>query len=626
MTPAGSASVWSVYRRLLGYARPYKAQLTIGILAGLIAGGSVFGLLKASPGLILPFEQGASVAEEGDTAPSGAAHGLTGSHARAVEWLEGHGIPVVREDGRMTWQVMVLAALGLPLLVLLRGLGTFLNRYYMRWVGSSLVRDLRDGLFDHLQHQSLKFFGQSDVGQLISRSTNDTNVVEQTISGTIADAVRAPIEVVAALVFVISFSMENELVRLVGWIGLLFPLCIIPIVVLGRFVRRYTRRALTRISDLVSRMHENLTGITVVKAFHMEAMEAERFRGMNNKYFRNIIRALRAELLMSPLVEVVAVMLVVVFAVVCYARDVKLYQIIPVGLAAVVIYRPIKLMARINTGLQRGAAALERIFELLDTDERVREADVPVVVDAFKERLVFDQVDFSYQADGDPLLRQIDIDIPVGSVVALVGETGSGKSTLANLVARFYDPTGGRILLDGVDLREIEIASLRRLVGLVSQHTVLFNETIAYNIAYGSPDATREEIEEAARMANAHDFILADRDGYERVVGEKGFLLSGGERQRIAIARAILRNPPILILDEATSALDTVTERLVQDAINKVMEGRTVFAIAHRLSTVRHADQILLIDGGRVAERGTHDELLAADGRYKALCDMQMLG
>jgi ABC-type multidrug transport system fused ATPase/permease subunit len=317
--------------------------------------------------------------------------------------------------------------------------------------------------------------------------------------------------------------------------------------------------------------------------------------------------------------------LMCVLFVVCYARGARLYQILPLGLAAIAAYRPIKQLTQVNANLQRGSAAMHRICEVLDTDTALPDPRVPVRMSGFKERIVFDHVSFRYDSGNDAVLDDISVEIPRGSVVALVGETGSGKTTFADLVARFYDPTEGRVLLDGVDLRDIDVADLRRMIGVVTQETVLFNDTIAGNIAYGSREGSREEIVEAARKANAHEFIQADPAGYERVVGEKGFVLSGGQRQRIALARAILKDAPILILDEATSALDTVTERLVQQAVARAMEGHTVLAIAHRLSTVRNADRIYLLEKGRIVEQGTHDELYAEGGRYRKLCDMQMM-
>lgn len=629
MTELKTRTSWQVYKRLISYARPYKIRLWVGIIAGLLSSGMLLGILQASQMVFLPF---------GDTAPREVktGSGLPSKENTKSKWenqiekVEVYagkfGIEKIRdENGRPTWQVIVISLLFLPVLVAGRAATIYLNAYYMRWVGSRVVRSLRDDLFDRLQSQSLKFFGKSDVGQLISSCTNDATVVENVVAAGISDVSRAPLEILAALIFVVAFSIQNELGYLVGVMSLVFPLCIIPIIVLGRYVKRFTHRALEGISDLVSRMHENFTGIRVVKAYHMERKEYGRFVAMNEKYFKSVIKALRSELFMTPLMEGVAILLGCIFFVVCYARGVRLDQIIPIGLAAVVAYRPLKRLAQFNANIQRGAAALDRIYRLLDTDMILKEAPNPVILRNFKDRIIFENVDFKYDEDTPPVLTGINLVITKGEVIAIVGETGSGKTTMANLLARFYDPTGGRILFDGVDLRESQTASLRKMIGVVTQETIIFNDTIASNISYGTENVTHEQIVAAAKEANAHEFIMADPQGYERLAGEKGFVLSGGERQRIAIARAILKNPPILILDEATSALDTVTERLVQEAISRVMKDRTVFAIAHRLSTVRHADRIVLLDKGRIVEQGSHEELYNAGGRYRKLCDTQLL-
>lgn len=636
------------YRRLFSYALKYKGRLAAGIIAGLLSAGSFFGLLSFMPDAFQAFSvaEGEEIAQT-DAAPSaltkddiapvenarpateaaGAASDDVPGWFRQAETLANRfGIPLRNEDNTITWQALVLGLLALPIIALCRIISSFLNRYFMRWVGAAVVRDLRNDLFSSLQKQSLKYFGNSDIGKLISSCVNDTASVEHVISSTIAEAARAPFEIFAAALFAVLFAVGNGLGRFILVGGLLLPLCLVPVVVLGARVRRWTKKSLERISLLVSRMHENFTGIRVVKAFNTEAEEECRFRSSNHDYFRAVVFALKAEMLMSPLMELVTTVLATGFIIACFIFHIKLSEIIIIGVAVFAAYRPMKQLAQINAWLQRGGAALDRIFLVLDTDTSLPEAENPVEKKSFDEKIVFDHVDFRFSPEGPQVVSDACFEVPRGSLVALVGETGSGKSTYANLLARFYDPVAGQITLDGVPLDQISTKDLRKLIGVVTQDTILFNDTIANNIAYGSPDATKEQIEAAARMANAHDFIVSHPEGYDRICGEKGFLLSGGEKQRIALARAILRNPPILVLDEATSALDTVTERLVQDAITKVMANRTTLAIAHRLSTVRDANMILVIDKGRIVESGTHDELYARNGRYRKLCDMQLNG
>jgi len=499
----------------------------------------------------------------------------------------------------------------------------YLNQYCMRWLGARVVRDLRDDLFVSMEAQSLQYHGRIDVGRQISRNIADTGIIEHVINSAMAEASRSPFEIAGALVFMILFAHKNHMFDLLGLTVISFPLFVVPLVILGRRVRLWTKRALERISDLLSLMHENLTCIRVVKAFHMEEAEAARFRETNKRYFKTVMRAVRVELGIGPLMEAVGILLGCVFLVICFARNLSLAAIIPIGAAALLVYRPVRTLAKIVPVFERGAAAQARIFETLDLDMRLPEAPQPVRKSRFEKGIVFEDVSFRYAADGEPVISHASFEVPRGGMVAVVGATGSGKTTLANLLARFYDPVEGGVRIDGVDLRDIAIADLRKLVGVLTQETLLFNETVAYNIAYGSTDVTRGEIQAAAEKANAHAFIAAHPDGYDRVVGEKGFVLSGGERQRVAIARIMLRNPPILILDEATSALDTVTERQVQEEIARAMANRTIFAIAHRLSTIRQASLILVVDKGVIVERGTHDQLYAANGAYRRLCDMQ---
>ena len=626
-------TVYTFKRLLRDFAKPYTGWLVVGILAGLLAGGSLFGMLSFFPELIKPFEGATAASARVSPAPSTSETDAPAREASAQEQhdVTGHverlahryGIPIRQPDDRITWQFMLFIGIGLLGCALVRSVTAFLNNYCLRWAGARVVLDLRNALFDSLQNQSLKFYGKCNVGELISKCTYDTATIENGIASTVADLARAPFEILAAAAFVAIAAVRGHY----GWFLLalliVLPAIVWPILVLGRAVKRYARRSLQRISDLVSRMQENFTGIRVIKAYHMEAVESARFKAMNERYFSVVIKALRAELLMTPLMEAVGVLCACVFLVFCYAQGVPLHLIVPMGGAAWLMYRPVKQLAKVNVSMQRTVAASERLFQILDTNTRLPEIANPVKMAAFTDRVVFDHVSFRYEPGASEVLNDLSFAMPRGSVAAFVGQTGAGKTTVANLVARFYDPVAGRVTLDGHDLRDLEIASLRRLVGIVTQETILFNDTIAYNISYGTPNATREQIEDAARKANAHDFIVAEAGGYERVVGDKGFVLSGGQRQRIAIARAILRNPQILILDEATSALDTATEKQVKEAIDRLMAERTVLAIAHRLSTIKHADQIIVLDKGRIVEHGTHAELYAAGGRYRALCDMQ---
>ncbi|MFC1462830.1 ABC transporter ATP-binding protein, partial [Verrucomicrobiota bacterium] len=508
MSEVGDNSTAAIYRRFVAYIKPYRMRLAVGVLAGLVSGGSIYGVLQATEDVFAPWEPAVAAGEESGT-------DTPAEEGTVADWLAGKaGIESTTDDGRMTWQFMMLSVIAIPVLMLVRALMIYINRLCMRWIGARVVRDLRDELFRSLQSQSLKFFGKCDIGQLISKCTNDTTVVEQVVSATIAAVTIAPIEILVATVFVIVQAVVHGMVGLLAAVFVVFPVCIIPIIVLGRLVKRHTRRALGRISGLVSRMHENFTGIRIVKAFNTEEYETKRFEEINKDYFVSVIKALKAELLMTPMMEAVAVVLGIVFLVACYARGIRFSQIAPIGFAAIFVYRPLKHVAQINANLQRGGAALQRIFDVIDTDTSIEERADAVPVDGFADGIVFDHVSFCYEENAPGVVKDVSFELRAGSIVALVGETGSGKTTIANLLARFYDPTDGRIAMDGRDLRDIEIASLRRMIGVVTQETILFNDTIADNISYGSAGATREQVEGAARKANAHEFIVADPAGY----------------------------------------------------------------------------------------------------------------
>ncbi len=631
------------YGRLYRYAVRYRGRLIMGLLAGSLTAGAwlpIFQMVQPALKQVIA-ASGESAAIYDD--PQSAADDRTVNALRTVAAADGgekdlpksflkaehignrFGLRFRDENNNMTGMLLLLGLFVLPPIVLFKMVVMYLNHYFLRWTGAHVVRDFRVDLFGHLQNQPLGFFGRTDVGQIMSRCTSDPQMVDRVISHTLADICRAPFEILFSIGYVIYFAATNGMTSTLVVVLLGFPLFMVPMAFLGNRVRKWAKQALRRISYVSSKLHENLTCIRVVKAYHTEELEKEKYRSVNQHYVKSVMKSIRVELLIAPTVEGVGLLLVAAFVVYCYFQRIPITKIVPLVVPFFIAYRPMKQLGRVQAQIERGRAALARIFSLLDTDCSLPEAVDPVHKSEFTDRIAFNHVTFAYQHRGAPTIRDVSFEIPRGCVVAVVGGTGSGKTTLANLLARFYDVDAGSVTMDGIDVRQIATGDLRRLIGVVTQETVLFNDTIASNIAYGTPEATMEQIEAAARMANAHAFIAAHADGYERVCGEKGFSLSGGERQRIAIARAILKNPPILILDEATSALDTVTERLVQDAINKLMSNRTTFAIAHRLSTIRSADHIIVLENGAIKESGTHAALYEHDGDYRKFCDMQMM-
>ena len=485
-----------------------------------------------------------------------------------------------------------------------------------------VTRDVRDAVYVHVQRLPLGFFARTKVGQIISRVITDTTQVKAVITTLVTQSFQSAALVLAYIAVLLSTSVSLTLIALI-----VAPLVIGALQPLLKRLRRGYRRLGDDYGEMTSVLQEAVTGVRLVKSFRAEPYEEGRFLEASNRYSDGLMRITRVAFLSQPITELLGTLVAVAILwigarMVLVGGTLQSAQLITFLVIVMRLLQPMKQLSQIPTTAQQALAASDRLFEVLDSPTELMLDKGTRMVDGFKEDVTFDHVTFAYETE--PVLNEIEFTARKGEIVALVGASGAGKSTLVDLIPRFYEPTGGRILVDGVDTRDIKLSSLRSLTGIVSQDTVLFNDTVRNNIAYGAADRfTDEQIIAAARAANAHGFVSELPKGYDTVLGERGTRLSGGQRQRIAIARALLIDPPILILDEATSALDTESERLVQEAIDRLLAGRTVFVIAHRLSTIIHADQILVLDRGRIVERGTHQELLARRGPYFRLYSMQ---
>ncbi len=519
------------------------------------------------------------------------------------------------------WTVVAFA---LVASTVLKGICDYAGTYLVNHAGFGMITDLRDDLYNAIMRRSAAFFSKHTTGTLLSAIVNDIERVQYAMSTVLAEFLQQFFTFLSVAAVVVVLGGE------LAWVLLLFvPVIIYSSRKIGSRVRSTTRQGQDKLAEIQNILHETITGNRIVKAFNSEKWEISRFRGAALRLFRANLRSVAATAISSPLMDIVGSVGIALLLLLGRGR-IAHNQMTPGVFVAFItavfsLYNPVRKFALFNNNFQQALGASSEIFKFMDVEDEVREKPRARRLPAFSNTVQFDHVSFTYGGESEEarVLHDINLEVRRGEVVAIVGSSGSGKSTLVHLIPRFFDPSEGRLLINGYDLREVTLASLRQQVGIVTQETVLFNDTVRNNIAYGQPNVALKEVEAAAQAALAHDFIRALPAGYDEVIGERGVRLSGGERQRIAIARALLKNAPILILDEATSALDSESEALVQSALHNLMSGRTVFVIAHRLATVRRADRIVVIENGAIADIGAHEELMTKLGTYRRLYELQ---
>src|SRR5579863_2634919 len=519
------------------------------------------------------------------------------------------------------WTIVAYALVGSTVL---KGIFDYCGTYLVSHAGFGMITNLRNDLYNSVLRRSAAFFTKHTTGTLISTIINDIERVQFALSSILAEFLQQFFSFLFLAIAVVILGRE------LSWVLLLFlPFIVISSARIGRRVRSTTRSGQDQLADVQNILHETITGNRIVKAFGMESWEVARFKRAAQRLFRANLRYVAAAAISSPLMDIFGAIAIALLLLLGRNRilhdQMTLGSFIAFVASVLSMYNPVRKFAIFNNSFQQALGASTQLFEFMDTEDILIEKPGAKRLPRFSNGIHFDRVSFSYESDGDgrEILRNIELEVKRGEVVAVVGSSGAGKSTLVHLIPRFFDVTGGSLQIDGHDVRDVTLASLRSQVGIVTQETVLFNDTVRNNIAYGQPHVPMKEVESAARAALAHDFIRALPAGYDTVIGERGVRLSGGERQRLAIARALLKNAPILILDEATSALDSESEALVQSALHNLMSGRTVLVIAHRLSTVRRADRIVVIESGTIADIGTHDDLMCRHGTYRRLYELQ---
>lgn len=600
-------------RRLLAYLRPFLPHFVASILLMAVVGAMEgFRILLIGPiinRVLAPQTPGRSLE----------LFNIPGTHHKVFVQ---DFIPAHFSSNPLT--VVAIALIGTGII---KAICDYLGTYLVNHAGFGLITDLRNRLYDTILHRSIAFYSRHSTGTLVSTVINDVEKIQVTLTIALAEFLQQ----VFTLIFLIGAVIV--LGHKLAYVLIIFvPFVIVSAGKIGRRVRSTTRKGQDKLADIQNILHETITGNRIVKAFGMEKWESRRFWEAARKLFRANLKSVAAQAVSSPLMDLVGACAGALLLVV--GRNQINHGAMTTGafiafiIAVFRLYDPVRKMAFFNNSFQQALGASQQIFHFMDEVDEIQERPDAIRLPAFRDRVRFENVSFSYSgANGSEpqILHNVNLETRAGEIVAIVGSSGAGKSTLVHLIPRFFDVTTGAIKLDGHDVRDVTLASLRAQIGIVTQETILFNDTVRNNIAYGQPDVTHEAVTEAARAALAHDFIMRLPEGYDTIIGERGLRLSGGERQRIAIARALLKNAPILILDEATSALDTESEALVQSALQNLMSGRTVFVIAHRLTTIRHADRIVVLEGGRISDSGTHEDLLTRLGTYRKLYELQFM-
>lgn len=611
------------YLRIIKYVKPYWkhiiAAFVFSFLFALLNGLSVY---LTIPLLDTLFQESASKQAISQT---------PAEHSTSIlpDWIKGIEEDVVNSFNNFILSgdksdVLIKICLLILIAFFLKNVFGYMQGYFMAVVEHGSMKDLRDDAFNHLHKLPISYFKKEKTGNLISRFTNDVNIVQSSISATFSNLIKEPLTVLVFLGIALSISWQLTLFAFV-----ILPFSTAIIIWIGLMLRKQTSVIQKKLADITTVLQETISGVKIVKAFGMEPYETKRFKDETRSFFKLVLRIVRVRNASSPITEFLSVIIGVFIIyyggiLVLEQETLSASEFLGFLFAIFQMLPPIKELGTVNNRIQEASAAGDRIFEILDTEPDIKNLTGAVELKEFKNEIKFDKVSFRFEDSEEDVLKEISFTVNRGEIVALVGPSGGGKSTLVDLIPRFYDPTDGAILIDGKDIRNFTIESLRAKMGIVTQETFLFNVSVRENIAYGLVDCPVEKIIEAAKTANAHHFISEMPDGYETMIGERGVKLSGGQRQRLTIARALLKNPDIMIFDEATSALDNESEILVQQAIERLMENRTTFVIAHRLSTIRNASKILVIERGRIIQHGRHEELLKVEnGLYKKLYEMQ---